>query len=217
MISTQKIKKGQLSGVVESVVAGTNITIDNTDPLNPIINASGGGGSGNDIVITKLFANTIAIYTAGNWYGLLFVNTNSFFSCNFNNGVAYGTGASPAGTPSIVVPSLNYIAGKKLDKFTWNTDYCDQFDGNISLVKYDLIAGALVNGREILNQQMRILSSGVNTQSAVPFSKNKLIFTTTDVVDTPISAQCSVYFMFLKRTTSTGDGLGFSYVYFNFN
>jgi|GWRWMinimDraft_5_1066013.scaffolds.fasta_scaffold01192_2 hypothetical protein len=27
-----------------SVVAGTNVTIDNTDPLNPIINASGGGG-----------------------------------------------------------------------------------------------------------------------------------------------------------------------------
>jgi len=201
MISTQKIKLGQLD----------KATLDTT--YAPF----GGGGSGNDIVITKLFANTIAIYTAGNWYGLLFVNTNSFFSCNFNNGVAYGSASSPVGTPSVVVPSLNYIAGKKLDKFTWNTDYCDQFDGNISLVKYDLIAGALVNGREILNQQMRILSSGVNTQSAVPFSKNKLIFTTTDVVDTPISAQCSVYFMFLKRTTSTGDGLGFSYVYFNFN
>ncbi len=29
---------------LESVSAGTNITVDNTDPLNPIINASGGGG-----------------------------------------------------------------------------------------------------------------------------------------------------------------------------
>jgi len=29
---------------LESVVAGTNITIDDTDPLNPIINSSGGGG-----------------------------------------------------------------------------------------------------------------------------------------------------------------------------
>ena len=29
---------------IQSIVAGTNITIDNTDPLNPIISASGGGG-----------------------------------------------------------------------------------------------------------------------------------------------------------------------------
>lgn len=32
------------SGVLESVVAGTNVTVDNTDPANPIINATGGGG-----------------------------------------------------------------------------------------------------------------------------------------------------------------------------
>ncbi len=35
-----------------SVVAGTNITIDNTDPQNPIINATGGGGGGSGIVET---------------------------------------------------------------------------------------------------------------------------------------------------------------------
>ena len=32
---------------LDSVVAGTNITIDNTDPLNPIISSSGGGGTQN--------------------------------------------------------------------------------------------------------------------------------------------------------------------------
>ena len=31
-------------GQVDSVVAGTNVTIDNTDPINPIINATGGSG-----------------------------------------------------------------------------------------------------------------------------------------------------------------------------
>jgi hypothetical protein len=30
---------------VSSVVAGTNVTVDNTDPANPIVSASGGGGS----------------------------------------------------------------------------------------------------------------------------------------------------------------------------
>jgi hypothetical protein len=29
---------------VRSIVAGTNISVDNTDPLNPIVSASGGGG-----------------------------------------------------------------------------------------------------------------------------------------------------------------------------
>lgn len=33
------------SNYLESVQSGTNITIDNTDPQNPIINASGGGGT----------------------------------------------------------------------------------------------------------------------------------------------------------------------------
>lgn len=33
-------------GVVQSVVAGTNVTVDSTDPANPIVSASGGGGSG---------------------------------------------------------------------------------------------------------------------------------------------------------------------------
>ncbi len=40
---------------IQSVVAGTNITIDNTDPANPIISATGGGGgsvSANDVTET---------------------------------------------------------------------------------------------------------------------------------------------------------------------
>lgn len=32
------------TGIVESVVAGTNIAVDATDPANPIISAAGGGG-----------------------------------------------------------------------------------------------------------------------------------------------------------------------------
>lgn len=31
-------------GVVQSIVAGTNVTVDDTDPANPIVSASGGGG-----------------------------------------------------------------------------------------------------------------------------------------------------------------------------
>lgn len=34
---------------LQSVVAGTNITVDNTDPLNPIINSTASGGSGSGV------------------------------------------------------------------------------------------------------------------------------------------------------------------------
>lgn len=33
-------------GGVQSVVAGTGVTVDNTDPLNPVVSATGGGGGG---------------------------------------------------------------------------------------------------------------------------------------------------------------------------
>lgn len=33
------------SGIVQTIVAGTNITVDNTDPANPIVSSAGGGGA----------------------------------------------------------------------------------------------------------------------------------------------------------------------------
>jgi hypothetical protein len=38
-------------GVVQSIVAGTNVTVDATDPANPIVSAAGGGGGQVDSVI----------------------------------------------------------------------------------------------------------------------------------------------------------------------
>lgn len=41
------------AGGVQSVVAGTNVTVDNTDPANPIVSATGGGsGSANEVTET---------------------------------------------------------------------------------------------------------------------------------------------------------------------
>lgn len=34
------------TGIVESIVEGTGITVDDTDPANPIVSATGGGGGG---------------------------------------------------------------------------------------------------------------------------------------------------------------------------
>lgn len=48
-------------GLVQSVVAGTNVTVDSTDPANPIVSAAGGSGSG----ITRLVVVTSGDFTMG--------------------------------------------------------------------------------------------------------------------------------------------------------
>ena len=50
---------------LDSVVAGTNITVDNTDPLNPIISSSGGGGTLDaltDVTIATPLNNQVLTY-----------------------------------------------------------------------------------------------------------------------------------------------------------
>jgi hypothetical protein len=45
-------------GKIDSVVAGTNVTVDNTDPLNPIVSATGGGGGSQTLEQTLVLGNT---------------------------------------------------------------------------------------------------------------------------------------------------------------
>lgn len=54
-----------VSGKLDSVVAGTNVTIDNTDPNNPIISASGGGGGGSGDVVGPASStdNSVAVFS----------------------------------------------------------------------------------------------------------------------------------------------------------
>jgi hypothetical protein len=49
---------------VRSIAAGTNVTVDNTDPSNPIISASGGSGSGDVTGPASSTDNAIARYDA---------------------------------------------------------------------------------------------------------------------------------------------------------
>ena len=39
-----RVTTATISGGVQEVVAGTNVTVDNTDPTRPIVSATGGGG-----------------------------------------------------------------------------------------------------------------------------------------------------------------------------
>lgn len=71
---------------IESVVAGTNVTIDNTDPLNPIISSTGGGGSMDLQDVTNngnATTNSINVQL-GNEYTIM--NRDNLYSANDNTG-----------------------------------------------------------------------------------------------------------------------------------
>lgn len=57
------------SGIVETIVAGTGITVDSTDPANPIVAATGGGGAGAYILIQdrKTSGTNGGTFTSGSW------------------------------------------------------------------------------------------------------------------------------------------------------
>jgi hypothetical protein len=51
-------------GQVDSVVAGTNVTVDNTDPVNPIVNST--GGASGSIIQVKSYTAAISFSGTGN-------------------------------------------------------------------------------------------------------------------------------------------------------
>lgn len=52
-------------GLVQSIVAGDNVTVDSTDPANPIVSATGGGGGG---AVSSVFGRTGAVVAETNDY-----------------------------------------------------------------------------------------------------------------------------------------------------
>jgi hypothetical protein len=74
---------------IESVVAGTNVTIDNTDPLNPIISSSGGGGGGTQ--------NLNEVLVEGNFTGGENISISSGDAIILDNGSLLRKGTIDAG------------------------------------------------------------------------------------------------------------------------
>jgi hypothetical protein len=76
---TQVIISENLGGGIQSVQAGTNVTVDNTDPQNPIISATGGGG-GVESVTGNIVDNTDPANPTVNF------NATDYDLEDFNNG-----------------------------------------------------------------------------------------------------------------------------------
>ena len=92
-------------GGIQSVVAGTNITVDNTDPLNPVVSASGGGSSANSIVFEVAISQNILASTL--WYSRVSTNQNIFnatFTTNASLTPANDFADHPIQSPCNILP-----------------------------------------------------------------------------------------------------------------
>ena len=96
------------SGGIQSVVAGTNVTVDNTDPLNPIVSATGGGGGGSGDVVGPASATDNAIARFDTTTGKLIQNSVVTIADTSGNMAGVGTlntHTIPGGTGTIALTS----------------------------------------------------------------------------------------------------------------
>ena len=84
-----------ISGVLTSVVAGTNVTVDNTDPANPIISATGGGGVTDHTLLKNIGTTTHAQIDAH-----ISDTNNPHATTALQSGADFLHGIESAGTPT---------------------------------------------------------------------------------------------------------------------
>jgi len=82
--TTKKYELGSGGGGVQSVVAGTNITVDNTDPLNPIISSTGGSTTINNGQATTWNPSSEAVDWGGIFETDIYVNSSNDAGIHWN-------------------------------------------------------------------------------------------------------------------------------------
>lgn len=135
---------------VRSVVAGSNVTVDDTDPRNPIVSASGGGGGGGIAVWdsgTTYSADALVLDRGGIWQATG-TNTNSrpisgntdwtlvggepYVDVSFTPDYMMQTGAdTPRGANGLVVvpaPGANRVA--IITAFSWTQSAGEAWEAN---------------------------------------------------------------------------------------
>lgn len=142
-------------GGVQSIIAGTNITVDDTDPFNPIVSASGGGGGGG--------IEPLAIMSNQN-YGPVW----DYYSPTGGPG-AYGrrligyTSYLPAGTYDQFnhwVRTGATTEGAVYDMAIYNTTNVWAFQSALSLKPTTLVTNAIVTGVDATTTGQKLITVG---------------------------------------------------------
>lgn len=113
---------GTAGSSVQSIVAGTNVTVDDSDPQNPIVSATGGGGGG---AVDSVNGQTGVVVLA------IPETPEDIGAATATQGTKADTAVQPAALSSYV-PTSRTIAGKALSS-------------NVTLVKADVGLGSVDN------------------------------------------------------------------------
>jgi hypothetical protein len=113
--------------IVESVVAGTNVTVDNTDPANPIVSAAGGGGGGLNFVTLNSSADpsgTVNVATLDTLNPLIvsvkpntiyYIEDMNISSVNLELRLPDSTGSNNGGFPPVAGDIVELIVDHEID------------------------------------------------------------------------------------------------------
>lgn len=130
---------------IQSIVAGTNVTVDSTDPYNPIVSATGGGGGGG------------AVDSVNGQTGVVVLDIPETPEDIGAATAAQGTLASTAVQPAALtgyVPNTRTVAGKALS-------------ANVTLAKGDVGLGSVDNtadsAKPVSTAQAAAIATKVNT------------------------------------------------------
>lgn len=110
------------SGVVQSVVAGSNVTVDSTDPANPIVSSTATGGTGITRSILAISSNTAAGGTSLTDYVYLVSGTTTLtLPTAVGNTNRYSIKNSGTNTVTVATTSTQTIDGSTTATLTPNT------------------------------------------------------------------------------------------------
>ena len=156
---------------VETIVAGTNVTVDNTDPNNPIVNASGGGGGGSAEPGLSATTRGISMGTGSNneQWRLTYVPTT------------YGTAAVNVSNNQLKLVALQLTAGQTIRDFSiYVTTAGGAGTVQAVLYKADLDANGQLTGGAI-EVDFGAISVGTTGQKIITSIGHTLGTTTEDV------------------------------------
>ena len=138
---------------VQSVVAGTNVTVDNTDPANPIVNAAGGGGgSAGPTLPSMLEYPQISVTPGIAGWGFGYRGFVQY------SGTLSGTDAVPAGANEAYYIPFSMTTGTVIDEVLVQIRTAGDTGDTMEIAIFD---STVINGELVPAQRLVTLGSSI--------------------------------------------------------